>query len=98
MWFWFRQDEMVRAEFNGTKGNEFSQGKAVGGKKEKGRSRGERRPAGAARMTGMQLTATAAVARSPWVPPGMTRWSGGSPVSSMESAGSIAPTYMRSSI
>ena len=45
----------------------------LGEKKPMARSREVRRPEGASRIAGMELTATEAVAMSPWEPPGMTR-------------------------
>src|ERR1700722_7597473 len=73
-------------------------GCASGEKKLMGRSREVRRPAGAARMLGMELTTTAAVARSPWVPPGIVSFRLGVPVSSIVSCGSRAPTYICNSM
>ena len=57
-----------------------------------------RRPAGASRIAGMLFTTTAAVAMSPWVPPGMVMRMLGCPLSSMVSLDSFAPTYICSSM
>src|SRR5579859_4779495 len=72
-------------------------GFAFGEKKPMGRSRAARNPAGASRMTGMELTTTEAVAMSPCEPPGITRLMFGCPCNSMVSAGFLAPTYICSS-
>src|SRR5712671_832066 len=70
------------------------QGFAFGEKKAIGRSRAVRNPAGASKITGMELTTTDAVAISPGEPPGITSRMSGCPFNSMESAGSFAPTYI----
>ncbi len=67
---------------------------AADGKNESGRSREVRRPALAARIAGMVLTTTAAVATSPCVPPGIVRVRCGSPFRTTVSAGCLAPTYI----
>src|SRR5262249_1223786 len=72
--------------------------KPFGGKKPMGSSRAVRRPDGASRIDGMELTATDAVAMSPCEPPGIVRLIFGWPVSSTMSAGSFAPTYICNSI
>src|SRR5258706_175242 len=59
-----------------------------------GRSRAVRNPAGASRITGMELTTTEAVAISPWEPPGITRLMFGCPRNSIVSAGAFAPTCL----
>jgi hypothetical protein len=68
------------------------QGRAFGEKKPMGKSREVRRPAGASRITGIELTTTDAVAMSPCEPPGITRLMLGCPVSEIVSTGSFAPT------
>src|SRR6267378_2311732 len=72
-------------------------GRAFGEKNPIGRSRAVRNPAGASRITGIELTTTDAVAMSPGEPPGMTSRMSGCPCNSIESAGSFAPTYIWSS-
>src|SRR5712671_1961293 len=70
------------------------QGFAFGEKKPMGKSRAVRNPAGASKITGMELTTTEAVAISPGEPPGITSRMSGCPFNSIESAGSFAPTYI----
>jgi len=55
-------------------------GLAPGGRKHIGRSREVAQAAGASRIAGMQFTTTAAVAMSPWVPPGIVSVKWGLPV------------------
>src|SRR5437868_3745280 len=73
-------------------------GFAVGEKNPIGKSRAVRNPAGASKITGMEFTATEAVAISPWDPPGIVKLMLGCPVSVTVSAGSFAPTYICSSM
>src|SRR5262249_15591289 len=73
-------------------------GWAFGEKSPMGRPFAVRNPAGASRITGIEFTATDAVAMSPCEPPGIVRLIVGWPVSVTVSAGSFAPTYISSSM
>ena len=74
------------------------QGFALGEKNPIGKSFAVRSPAGASRITGMELTATDAVAMSPCEPPGIVKLMLGCPVSVTVSAGLFAPTYICNSM
>src|SRR5207248_6430394 len=76
----------------------FLYGFAVGAKNPIAKSREVRNPAGELKITGIELTATLAVAISPCDPPGITSEIFGCPVSVIVSAGSFAPTYICSSM
>ncbi len=63
-----------------------------------GKSFAVRNPDGASNITGIEFTATDAVAMSPCAPPGITKLIFGCPFNSTVSAGSFAPTYICSSM
>src|SRR5882762_8084603 len=73
-------------------------GFACGGKNPIGKSFAVLSPAGAFKITGMELTATEAVAMSPCEPPGMVKLMFGCPVRVTVSDGSFAPTYICNSM